>query len=59
MAKLTHATFAAKGYDMRTKRKELDQRIQDEIIEAKRIQREHGCSWSEALRLAGRVPAPE
>lgn len=30
----------------------LDRRIQDEIVEAKRIQAQVKCSWGEALRLA-------
>jgi hypothetical protein len=52
MSLLAHATCGARGLE--PDRKALDKRIQHEITEAKRIQRETGCSWSEALRIAGK-----
>jgi hypothetical protein len=58
MSLLAHATFAAHGHDMKALRRSLDAQIQFEILEAKRIQREVGCTWAEALRLAARLPAP-
>jgi len=36
----------------RAERRQLDATIQAEIIEAKRIQQQTNCTWSEALRLA-------
>ncbi|MBS0454040.1 MAG: hypothetical protein JSS14_22280 [Proteobacteria bacterium] len=50
MSLLAHATFGARGFQ--AERRALDARIQAEIVEAKRLQRELGCTWSEALRLA-------
>lgn len=50
MSTLEHATYVAPGFDQ--EKRELGAIIQHEIIEAKRIQQETGCSWNEALRLA-------
>lgn len=41
---------------MHTLRKAQDAQIQAEIIEAKRIQKQIGCSWGEALRIATGKP---
>ena len=38
--------------EQRAARRQLDATIQAEIIEAKRIQQEMGCTWSEALYMA-------
>ena len=56
MSLLAHATYAAGGLDMHTLRKAQDAQIQAEIIEAKRIQKQIGCSWGEALRIATGKP---
>ena len=31
----------------------IDDRIQREILDAKAMQKQTGCSWGEALRIAG------
>lgn len=55
---LAHAVRAAPGLRAAVQRKNLDRIIRDETAEAKRIQAQTGCSWSEALRLAhGKVKA--
>ena len=38
--------------ERRAERRQLDATIQAEILEAKRIQQETACTWSEALYLA-------
>lgn len=48
MSRLTHATYAAPGFEI--ERRELDKTIRAETLEAKRIQREEGCTWAEAMR---------
>lgn len=50
MSLLAHATLGAPR--MEADRRALDARIRHEVREAKRIQAEVGCSWTEALRLA-------
>lgn len=50
MSKLAHSTFAAPGFEAE-KRAQASQ-AQHEILEAKRIQKETGCTWTEALRIA-------
>jgi hypothetical protein len=50
MSLIAHKCLAAPGFAV--ERKELDKQIQFEVREAKRIQQEQQCSWSEALRLA-------
>jgi hypothetical protein len=57
MSLLAHACYAARGFE--AERRDLDRAIQAEVREAKRIQHEVGCSWSEALRLAADVPTPK
>jgi hypothetical protein len=52
MSRLAHATYAAPGFAAE-KRAQAAQ-AQHEIREAKRIQAQTGCSWTEALRLAYR-----
>lgn len=53
MSLMAHACRAA--IRMESERRDLDQRIQAEVVEAKRIQQQTGCKWSEALRLAARA----
>jgi hypothetical protein len=36
----------------RAQQRRADDRIQDEIVAAKEIQRETACSWTEALKMA-------
>lgn len=54
MSLLAHACLMARGFE--AERRALDKRIQDEAMEARRIQRQLGCSWSDALRLARQKP---
>lgn len=62
MSLLAHATYAiasvpaSSRMKLKVRKRELDEQIQFEIREAKRIQREVGCSWGEAVRLATRRP---
>lgn len=56
MSFLPHTTYAAPRFE--AAKRNLDRAIQDEIKEAKRIQAQVGCSWNEALRLAGRIRRP-
>jgi hypothetical protein len=41
---------------IRARLRNLDKELQDEIKEAKRIQAQTGCAWSEALRIAAKTP---
>jgi hypothetical protein len=50
MTRLAHATAGAPGLD--AEKRELADIAQHEIAEARRIQTQTGCSWTEALRLA-------
>lgn len=50
MSLLADALYAAPRFGVQ--KKNLDARIQYEIEEAKRIQAQVKCSWSEALRIA-------
>ena len=50
MSRLAHSVYAAPGFA--AEKWDLDRRIQMEIREAKSIQHQTGCTWSEALRLA-------
>lgn len=53
MSLLAHSIGAAiNGESARRIRHELDQKIRHETKEAKSIQKQTGCSWSEALRIA-------
>ena len=54
MSLLAHTTYGARGFA--AEKRNLDKRIQAEIMEAKRIQKAAGCTWSEALRLAKAKP---
>lgn len=54
MNKIAHAVFGAPGFD--TEKKDQANQAQHEIQEAKRIQRQTGCTWSEALKAAAHVP---
>ena len=50
MSALDHAIYAAPGFD--AEKRALDAQIQHEIREAKRVQAQTGCTWTEALRIA-------
>lgn len=50
MSILAHALYAAPNF--RARIKVLDDHIQHEIKEAKRIKEQLNCSWDEALRIA-------
>ena len=50
MSYLADSVYAFRN--AKIQRKNLDKRIPDEIIEAKRIQAETGCTWDDALRIA-------
>lgn len=52
MSLLAHSIGAINGESARRIRHELDQKIRRETKEAKSIQKQTGCSWSEALRIA-------
>ena len=54
MSLLAHATRAAWG--MQKERRELDKQRLLEVNDAKRIQRETGCTWAESLRVAANQP---
>lgn len=54
MSRLAHAVFGAPRFA--TEKRDLDRKIQLEVGEAKRIQTEKRCTWSEALRLARAQP---
>jgi hypothetical protein len=56
MNAIAHSTFAAPL--MTTEKKALDQVIQAEISEAKRIQAQTGCTWTEALKAAAKRIEP-
>jgi hypothetical protein len=47
---LAHATYAAPGFD--AEKRSLAAQAQREIVEAKRVQAQLGCTWTEALRIA-------
>lgn len=50
MSLLAHSTYAAPGFEV--EKRNLHNVIQHETAEANRIQRDTGCSRTEALRLA-------
>ena len=50
MSKLAHSVYGAPGFSK--EKGALFQQIQAEIKEAKRIQEQLHCSWTEALLLA-------
>ena len=53
MSLLAHAVYAAPRFE--AEKRDLDKAIQHETREAKRIQGQEGCSWTEALRLAAGI----
>lgn len=57
MSLLAHSTFGAPGF--KAEKRDLDKRIQFEAREARRLQRELGCTRTEALRLAAKLPMKE
>jgi hypothetical protein len=57
MSILAHSLRAARG--MHSSRRNLDREIAEETKEAKRIQQQLGCTWSEALRIAARIKSEE
>lgn len=52
MSLLAHATAAANGEEQLRARKEMAKTAQREVVDAKRIQRQTGCTWTNALLLA-------
>ena len=50
MSALAHASLGAPGFE--AEKKAAADRAKREIIEARRLQRETGCSWTAALRVA-------
>lgn len=50
MSAIAHATYAAQGFD--AEKRALAATAQHEIAQAKHIQRQTGCTWTEALRTA-------
>ena len=52
MNKIAHSAAAAPG--LTALKKALSETIQAEIKEAKRIQTQTGCTWTEALKTAAK-----
>ena len=52
MSRLAHAALGAPGFV--DEKRAAHEEAQAVIVEAKQIQRELGCTWTEALRLAER-----
>lgn len=50
MSRLAHATLAAPGFE--AEKRDMTATAQLEISQAKRIQQQSGCSWTEALLIA-------
>ena len=50
MSLLAHSTYGAPGFD--AEKRALWHTAQHEITEAKRVQAQTGCTWTEALRIA-------
>lgn len=50
MSLLAHSTCGAPAFD--AEKRALRYRAQQEIAEAKRVQAQTGCTWTEALRIA-------
>lgn len=48
MSRLAHATYGAPGFEAEKRAAAIQ--AQHEIKEAKRIQQQTGCTWSDALR---------
>ena len=49
MSILAHATYGAPRFDL--EKHDLAKQAQQEIKEAKRLQKQTGCSWGDALSL--------
>lgn len=56
MSLLAHATYGAPR--MEREKRNLTNHIAMELQEAKRIQKQLGCTWGVALRLAARPVQP-
>lgn len=54
MSLLAHSTYGAPGFN--TEKRALLHTAQHEIVEAKRVQAQTGCTWTEALRIAHNQP---
>ena len=50
MSAIAHATLAAPGFD--AEKRAMATTAQHEIAQAKHIQQQTGCAWTEALRIA-------
>lgn len=50
MSALAHTTYAAPGFE--AEKRALAAQAQHEIREARRVQAQTGCTWTEALRIA-------
>lgn len=55
MSRLAHAALGAPGFV--AEKRAAHEESQAIIVEAKRIQREQGCTWTDALRIAERRSA--
>ena len=54
MSLLAHSTCA--HWSMQKERRDLDVQRLHEVNEARRIQRETGCTWAQAIRIAAGLP---
>ena len=52
MNSLAHTTYGAQGF--KAEKRALAELAQEEIQNAKCIQKQTGCTWTEALRLAAK-----
>lgn len=52
MSRLAHAALGAPG--LAAEKRAAHEEAQAAVVEAKRIQRELGCTWTEALHIADR-----
>lgn len=50
MSLLAHSTCGAPSFD--AEKRAMRYAAQHEIVEAKRVQAQTGCTWTEALRIA-------
>jgi hypothetical protein len=50
MSLLAHATYGSTDFTI--EKKSMSAKAQSEIVEAKRIQHQLRCTWTEALRIA-------
>lgn len=58
MSLAADAIVACHSGTSRADRANLNQKIRFETEEARRIQKQTGCSWSEALRIVGKMVIP-